>query len=165
MLYIVKQSASSSAYSLALQRKKFVILKIDRLHCSLQPASQYHLKGRVVFRSRRKEKEKNAFNILVGLRTLDGQFGCLISTLCLKSQGCHLIPLSYLLSCFSAQSFCSVSSFFLLMVHPYFFQKILKHLFSRLFCMALVEQLGDSWQVYMQLAAIMQFNFGGVSVH
>ena len=29
-----------------------------------------------------------------------GGRGCLMSTSCLESQGCHLIPLSYLLSCF-----------------------------------------------------------------
>ena len=40
--------------------------------------------------------------------------------------------------------FCLVI-FFLSCHFPYFFQKILKHLFSRLFCIALVEQLGDSW--------------------
>ena len=77
--------------------------------------------------------------------------GCLMSPSCLESQGCHLIPLSYLLSCF----FCLVLLLFL-SCHfsangPFswlFFQKTLKY-FSwrvRLFCMALVEQLGDdSW--------------------
>ena len=67
---------------------------------------------------------------------------------CLESQDCHLIPLSYLLSCF----FCQVLLlFFLVMVHSpdfFFSSKKLKY-FSvrvRLFCMALVEQLGDdSW--------------------
>ena len=53
-----------------------------------------------------------------------GGWGCLMSPSCLESQGCHLIPLSYLLACFfSAKvscSFCLV--IFLLMVHfPDFF--------------------------------------------
>ena len=36
--------------------------------------------------------------------------GCQMSLPCLESQGCHLIPLSYLLSCFSALSSCSFLS-------------------------------------------------------
>ena len=35
--------------------------------------------------------------------TLTGGWGCLMSNPCLESKGCHLIPLSYLLSCFSAE--------------------------------------------------------------
>ena len=31
-----------------------------------------------------------------------GGWGCLMSPPCLESQGCHLIPLYYLFSCFSA---------------------------------------------------------------
>ena len=48
-----------------------------------------------------------------------GGWGCLLSLSCLESQGCHLIPLSYLLSCFFLPSplALSVLSFFLLMVH------------------------------------------------
>ena len=70
----------------------------------------------------------------------------------LKSQGCHLIPLSYLLSCFSALSSCSFSLvIFLLMVHsPDFFslQKTPNDFLQELgvFCMVLGEQLGNhSW--------------------
>ena len=79
----------------------------------------------------------------------------------LKSQCCHLFALSCLLSCFSCPLALSVLPFFffffffllllLLMVHSLdFFKKTLKHfsLRIRLFCMAVVEQLGDdSWQV------------------
>ena len=32
--------------------------------------------------------------------TLKRGWGCLMTSSCLESQGCHLIPLSYLLSCF-----------------------------------------------------------------
>ena len=71
---------------------------------------------------------------------------------CLESQGCHLIPLSYLLSCFF---FCLVL-LRLLSCHfcangPFswpFLQKTLKYFSLRVrpFCMALVEQIGDdSW--------------------
>ena len=76
-----------------------------------------------------------------------------MSSSCLESQGCHLIPLSYLLSCFFLPSPLALPllSFFLLKVHSpefvFFFRK-LKYfsLKVRLFCMALVEQLGDdSW--------------------
>ena len=35
-----------------------------------------------------------------GCPTLKAGRGCLLSSSCLESQGCHLIPLSYLLSCF-----------------------------------------------------------------
>ena len=35
----------------------------------------------------------------------EGGQGCLISPPCLESQGCHLIPLYYLFSCFSAVSY------------------------------------------------------------
>ena len=41
------------------------------------------------------------FNCLARLTPKGGR-GCLMSTPCLESLGCHLIPLSYLLSCFSA---------------------------------------------------------------
>ena len=59
--------------------------------------------------------------------------------------------LSPLLFCFSAKSSCSFCLvIFLLMVHSsaFFFQKTLKYfsLRVRLFCLALVKQLGDdSW--------------------
>ena len=71
---------------------------------------------------------------------------------CLESQGCHLIPLCYLLSCSSAQScypFCLIFS----ACRPFllnFFQKILQYflLKDRLFCMTPVQQLGEvSWSV------------------
>ena len=74
-----------------------------------------------------------------------------MSSSCLESQGCHLIPLSYLLSC----CFCLILLLFLscnfsangalsLLFPPensqIFFVK------GYVFCMALVEQLGDdSW--------------------
>ena len=44
----------------------------------------------------------NSF-VFIGSFTLfspKGGQGCLMSSSCLESQGCHLIPLSYLLSCF-----------------------------------------------------------------
>ena len=73
---------------------------------------------------------------------------------CLEShsQGCHLIPLSYLLSCFvflPSPLALSVLSFFLLMVHSDFsLQKTQIFFIKSFFCMALVKQLGDdSWQV------------------
>ena len=44
-----------------------------------------------------------------GCSTPKGGWGCLMSPSCLESQGCHLIPLSYLLSCF----FCLVLLLFL----------------------------------------------------
>ena len=47
-----------------------------------------------------------------------GGCGCLMSPPCLESQGCHLIPLCYLLSCVSASSCYSVCLiFFCLPVH------------------------------------------------
>ena len=64
-------------------------------------------------------------------QTPKGGQGCLMSTSCLESQGCHLIPLSYLLSCFfsawTSCSFCPVV--FLSTVHSpdFFTQKILQH--------------------------------------
>ena len=70
-----------------------------------------------------------------------------LSDACLQSQGCHLIPLSYLFSSFSTWSlyqFCLVNH--LLRVHsPDFFPENSEKRVG-LFCMALVEQLGDdSW--------------------
>ena len=77
-------------------------------------------------------------------------WGCLMSPSCLESQGCHLIPLSYLISC----CFCLVLLLFL-SCHcsangPFscLFSRKLKYFSLRVsfFCMALVEQLGDdSW--------------------
>ena len=57
--------------------------------------------------------------------TLKGGWGCLMSLTFLESQGCHLIPLSCLLSCFSASSSCSFCLIVcLLMVHsPDFLQE------------------------------------------
>ena len=89
--------------------------------------------------------------------------GCFMSLSCLESQGCHLIPLSYLISFFCLDSSCSFCLvIFLLMVHSpdffsffFFFFRKLKYFSLRvwLFCMALVEQLGDGrW--YVELAAI-----------
>ena len=79
----------------------------------------------------------------------EGGQGCLMSPSCLESQGCHLTPLSYLLSCFFCLVLFSLSVIFCLMVHsPDFFPIKLKYisLRVRIFCMALVEQLGDdSW--------------------
>ena len=88
-----------------------------------------------------------------GCNSPKGGRGCLMSPSCLESQGCHLIPLSYLLSCY----FCLILLLFLSChfsangpVSWLFPQKTLKYfsLRIRLFCMALVEQLGDdSWSV------------------
>ena len=64
-----------------------------------------------------------------------GGQGCQMFLPCLQFQCCHLIPLSYLLSCSSLQ-------------------KIIFSLRVRLFCMALVEQLGDNSRWYVQLVAI-----------
>ena len=47
--------------------------------------------------------------VSVSLSPLKGGRGCLMSSSCLESQGCHLVPLSYLLSCF----FCLVLLLFL----------------------------------------------------
>ena len=78
-----------------------------------------------------------------------------MSPLCLGSQGCHLIPLYYLLSCFcfSAQP----GYFFCLIFFPacwpillILFHKIQQYflLRDRLFCTAPVQQLGEvSWSV------------------
>ena len=87
-----------------------------------------------------------------------GGRGCLMSPPCLESQGCHLIPLCYLLSCSSAQScypFCFFNFIFLSFsaCWPFllnFFQKILQYFSSRdrLFCVAPVQRLGEeSWSV------------------
>ena len=80
---------------------------------------------------------------------------------CLESQGCHLIPLSYLLPCF----FCLVLLLFLSChfsdngLFSWLFSRKLKYclLRVRLFCMALVEQLGDDGRWYVQLAAILHW--------
>ena len=81
-----------------------------------------------------------------------GGWGCLMSSPCLESQGCHLIPLCYLLSCSSAQpvnlSVLSFSACWPFLLN--FFQKILQYfsIRDRLFCMAPVQQLGEvSWSV------------------
>ena len=49
-----------------------------------------------------------------GCNSPKGGRGCLMSRSCLESQGCHLIPLSYLLSCFFLPSLLALSvlSFF-----------------------------------------------------
>ena len=78
------------------------------------------------------------FAILTGSRASktnhpEGRPGMSDVTACLESQGCHLIPLSYLLSCFSAQSsFCLVN--FLLMVRSptFFFSRKLKYFSLRI---------------------------------
>ena len=76
---------------------------------------------------------------------------------CLESQGCYLIPLSYLLSRFSAMSSCSfcLVRFCVVMVHlkkncpeDFWFS-------VRLFCTAFVEQLDDGW--FVQVAAIWHY--------
>ena len=69
-----------------------------------------------------------------------GGRGCLMSPPCLESQGCHLIPLCYLLSCSSAcpvtLSVLSFSACWPFLLN--FFLKILQYfsLRDRLFCMA-----------------------------
>ena len=45
-----------------------------------------------------------ALPLSLSLSTPKGGRGCLMSPPCLESQGCHLIPLCYLLSCSSAES-------------------------------------------------------------
>ena len=71
---------------------------------------------------------------------------------CLESQGCHLIPLSSLLSCSSAQScypFCLIF-FCLLALSSKLFQENSSIFFVEIgfFCMAPVQRLGeDSWSV------------------
>ena len=83
--------------------------------------------------------------------TLKGGRGCLMSPPCLESQGCHLIPFYYLLSCSSAESCYSYLFFCLLALSATkIFQKILQYfsLRDRIFGMALVYQLGEvSWSV------------------
>ena len=59
-----------------------------------------------------------------------GDWGCLMSLSCVESQGCHWVPLSYLLSCFSASSslsFC-LALFQLMVQSPDVFQDILQYL-------------------------------------
>ena len=73
---------------------------------------------------------------------LKGGLGCLMSPLCLESQGCHLIPLYYLLSSSSAlsrHSFCHISFFSCLLVHshePFPENSSIFSVRDRLFCMA-----------------------------
>ena len=50
---------------------------------------------------------------------LKGGQGCLMSPLCLESQGCLLIPLYYVLSCSSAYSHHSLSLVFFLSTGPF----------------------------------------------
>ena len=83
-----------------------------------------------------------------------GGLGCLMSPLCLESQGCHLIPLYYLLSRSSAYRcyfFCLIFFLFLFFsacwsISLNFSQKILQYFSLRdsLFCMVSVKQLGES---------------------
>ena len=82
-----------------------------------------------------------------------GGLGCLMSPPCLKSQGCHLIPLYYLLSCCSAYrcySFCLIFFSACWSILLNFSQKIFQYFSLRdtLFCMVSVQQLGEvSWSV------------------
>ena len=97
---------------------------------------------------------------------------CLWSLSCLESKGCHLILLScHLLFCFflpcpvapSDLSFFCYWSIFLTV----YFQNILQHFSLRdsLFCMALVEHLGDgSWQVVCAACCPMSQGFDGMLV-
>ena len=65
---------------------------------------------------------------------------------CLESQGCHLIPIYRLRSCFAAQSCYSV--FFYVLAHSAELFVEYSSLRYRLFCMAHVYQLGEvSWPV------------------
>ena len=67
---------------------------------------------------------------------------------CLESQGCHLLPLSYLLSRFSAMSSCSFCLGILCVVMVHLKKKNCPEDFwfsVRLFCTAFVEQLDDGW--------------------
>ena len=105
-------------------------------------------------RNRHKKRIKRSENQSCSLLHVpEGSRGCLMSSTCFKSQGCHFIPLYYLLSCSSAYSHCS---FCLLSFSAYwpipltFFQKILQYLklTDKPFGMAFVQKLGDdSWSV------------------
>ena len=86
---------------------------------------------------------------------------------CLESQGCHLIPLYYLLSCSSSwsyYSFCLIFLFFL-PACPFswtFSRKFFQYfsLRDRLFCMAPVQQLGEvSWSVVCAVMHLCFFKF------
>ena len=82
----------------------------------------------------------------------------------LESQGCHLIPLSYLLLVFVCHvlllfPFCH---FYLLMVHsPDFIPEHSQTFFvkSQAFCVALVEQLASTWHWYLPSCISINFLF------
>ena len=66
------------------------------------------------FNGEARELTASAFNSshnFICSHTPKGGRGCLMSPSCLESRGCHLIPLSYLLSCF----FCLVLLLFLVL--------------------------------------------------
>ena len=71
---------------------------------------------------------------IVGECPSKGGRRCLMSSPCLESQGCHLIPLYYLLSCSSASSYYSFCLIFFsacLSILLNFFQKILPIFFVK----------------------------------
>ena len=87
--------------------------------------------------------------------------GCLMSTSCVESQGCHLLPLPSLLSGASVSSSCSFCLVIgLLMVHPpdlFFTRKCFQYFSLRnilFFCLPFFEQLGGDSRWCVQLAAI-----------
>ena len=94
----------------------------------------------------------SCFVVVYFFRTPKGGREYLMSPPCLESQGCHLIPLCYLLSCSSPQScypFCLIV-FCLLALSCKLFPEnsSIFSLRDRLFCMAPVQRLGeDSWSV------------------
>ena len=102
---------------------------------------------------------KSTFNACITILTWyclyppKGGRWCLMSPPCLESQGCHLIPLCYLLSCSSAwvcYSFC-LTFFLPAGIFSWTFSRKNLQYFSlgdRLFCMVPVLQLGEvSWSV------------------
>ena len=106
--------------------------------------------------------------------TPEGGQGCLISASCLESQGCQLIPLSYFLSHFFCPVLLPCLVIFLLPVRsPDFFRKSLTFkkkkritLFSFLFCMAIIELLGDdSWQMVCATCCHMALVFAIMCLH
>ena len=69
-------------------------------------------------------------HLLFNLSNSSSKGGCLMSSPCLESQGCHLIPLYHLLSCSSAESCYSFCFIFFSACWPIllkFFQSILQY--------------------------------------
>ena len=91
---------------------------------------------------------------------------------CLESQGCHLIPLCYFLSCSTAQScysFCLIFFSACQSILLNFFQKILQYFSLRdrlFFCMASVQEFGeDSWSVVCAACCRMTLVFAAMHLY